>query len=232
MKRDRVEDSRTWPIKSFLVLDAETLKPFPFFKDPNGSLFVGATADRPYGVVIELYENHNATFAAIGIDGIWSTSASKLAANKFRSRRFWNGTTVGELCFAKALRTADNGVSKAGTIDIHFGYVDHFVEEDTQKSTSNTLLGKTVPELQDGCKFFESQSLCSVLQNEVEYTGMFRKAHNRALFQIGCRYDDVENIQLREGFVAISPKEALESICFVDMSQKKVKETGTATEVE
>ena len=120
MKRDRVEASRTWPIKNFLVLDVETLKPFPFFKSPTGMVYVGATAGRPYGVKIELYKNHNATHGAIGIDGIWSTSRFKVVNNIAGTRRFWNETIVGELCFAKALRSAENGVSHAGIIEIYF----------------------------------------------------------------------------------------------------------------
>lgn len=234
MKRDRVEASRTWPIKSFLVLDAETLKPFPFFKSPKGAVYVGATAGRPYGVKIELYENHNTTHAVIGIDGIWGTDAFQIVKNRIGLRRFSNGTIGGELCFAKALRAAGNGVSTAGTIFVCFIHVEDFsIKEDTKKSAPITLLGTTVPELQDGRKFFESQSLCSVLQNKGEFTGTLKKIIRKDdLFQIGCHYDDVENIQLREGFVAISPEEALKYIYFTGMSQKKVKETGTATEVE
>lgn len=229
MKRDREDEEkapRTWPIKSFLVIDAETLKPFPFFKSPKGTVYVGATAGRPYGVKIELYENHNATHALIGVDGIWIDGSFQVEKNKIDVLRFCNGNFIGQLCFAKALRTANNGVSWTGTMAMHFCHVsDLYIAEDTPNAAPSAVIGKTVPELQDGSKFFESPSLCSVLQNKIELTGIRRKVGKRSdLFQIRFRYDDVENIQLREGFVSISPEEALECIHFRDLTQKKVKE--------
>ena len=216
MKRDR--ESRTWPFQSFCVHNADTGERLPFFKAPDGRVWLGATAGCRYKVVVQLFEDHDVTHATLFIDGRQGAGSYRLDKNGVAMEFFQAGNKIGHLVFSKMLSCASTNVlqvEKPGSIVVGVFRSTGVYEKSAgvEEQSSNIPIKVRVMD-QDGKKFFEQPSLCTTLQNTITKPPVTKCIDASVVFHIGCQYDNVEHLELREGYTEISAEEAMEHLAF------------------